>query len=422
MDFSFVLTLALLIQGTAGNAPVDALTFLNNVTQRYSDAVSYHIEATVERTTRNELSHSWQKTLLKAIVAPGGRYRYEGRSGSGSVVFVSNGRTKWNYHIDEHQYTETAAAASASEGRHNIPQEELRADDAKHLVSDIRDLSALHKSASFLPDEIVVLDGRSIECRVVRFKAADIISRKPDAKVEQTVWVDKSRNLIVRIASRIDGYRVIGSNAHIPLISEETTVFNVVQLDAQEPESSFIFSPPPDANRVASFPDHFARSRPLQTAEFVGKQAPEIRLKSEGKEIPLSSYRGKPVFVEFWAIWCGPCIELIPDLKKLYAETASKGLVWVSIENEEDASDAAKFVKEQQIPWPNYHDEDGTLGKAFGLEGVPLGVLIDPEGKITFYSVGYDISELRAAIAKLGPEFCSLAAAPATAGTAPPKP
>ncbi|HXX24850.1 MAG TPA: TlpA disulfide reductase family protein [Terriglobia bacterium] len=422
MDFSFVLTLALLIQGTAVNPPDDALDFLNRVTQRYSDAKSYHIEATLERVDRNELSHNWHKTLLTAIVAPGGRYRFEGRSAFGSAVFVSNGTTKWNYHLDEHQYTETAAAAGDSEKRHFIPQEEIRAHDAQLLVADIRSLSTHHKSASFLPDETVAVGGRSIECRVVRFTGADFISRKPDYKVEETVWVDKSRNLIVKTVLRIDGYRATASGAHIPLFTEETTVFNVVQLDEQEPESSFDFSPPSDAKLVACFPDPSARSRPLQTAEFVGKPAPEIRLIREGKEIPLSSYRGKPVFVEFWAIWCGPCVALIPDLKKLYAETASKGLVWVSIENEEDASDAAKFVKEQQIPWPNYHDEDGTLGRVFGLEGVPLGVLIDPEGKVTFYSVGYDISELRAAVASLGPEFSSVAGPSATPGAAPPKP
>jgi thiol-disulfide isomerase/thioredoxin len=422
MDLPFVLTLALLIQGTPGNAPADALAFLNCVTQRYSDAKSYHIEATVERVDRNELSHSWHKTLLTAIAAPGGRYRFEGRSACGSALFVSNGTTKWIYHMDDHQYTETAAAAGESAKRNYIPQEEIRAHDAQLLVADIRGLVTHHKSASFLPDETVVLDGRSIECRVVRFTGADFISRKPDYKVEETVWVDKSRSLIVKKVGRIDGYMVMDSGGHVPLFTEETTVFNVVQLDGQEPESSFNFSPPQDAKRVASFSDRFARSRPLQADEFVGKPAPEIRLKGEGKEIPLSSYRGKPVFIEFWAIWCEPCIELMPELKKLYAETASKGLVWVSIEREEDAGDAAKFVKNEQIPWPNYHDEDGSLGKAFGLEGVPLGVLIDPEGKVTFHSVGYDISELRAAVAKIGPEFSSVAATSATAGTAPTKP
>jgi thiol-disulfide isomerase/thioredoxin len=422
MGFSVVLTLALLIQDTPGSASADALAFLNWVTQRYSDAKSYHIEATVESVSRNELSRSWQKTLLKAIVAPGGRYRYEGRSMSGSAILISDGTTKWDYHGIEHQYTEAAATASTPEKRRYTPQEEFAATEAKQLVAQIRSLATRLKSASFLPDETVVLDGRSIQCRVVRFTDADFKVAKPDMKVEETVWVDKSRNLVVKTVVRSDGYMIVDLDVHVPLCGEDTTVFPVVQLDEQEPEATFSFSPPPDAKLIASFPDPFARTVEVHPPEFLGKPAPEIHFKREGKEIPLSSYRGKPVFVEFWATWCGPCVDLMPDLKKLYAETASKGLAWVSIDSDEDASASAKFVKDEKIPWPNYHDDDGTLGKAFGREAIPLGILIDSQGKVTFYSVGYDISELRAAVAKLGPEFSSVAATSATAGVAPPKP
>jgi thiol-disulfide isomerase/thioredoxin len=422
MDFSFVLMLALLIQGTVGNAPTDALTFLSNVTQRYSDAKSYHIEATVERADRNELSHSWQKSLLKAIVAPGGRYRYEGRSMFGSAILVSNGTTKWDYHGIEHLYTEAAVTASTPEKRRYTPQEEMPATEAKQLVAQIRSLATRLKSASFLPDETVVLDGRSFECRVVHFTDADFKVAKPDMKFEETVWVDKSRNLVVKTVVRTNGYMIVDLDVHAPLSTEDTTVFPVVQLDEQEPEATFSFSPPADAKLIASFPDPFARSLDVHAVEFVGKPAPEIHLKSAGKEILLSSYRGKPVFVEFWATSCGPCVDLMPDLKKLYAETVSKGLAWVSIDSDEAARASAKFVEDEKIPWPNYHDDDGTLGKAFGREAIPLGVLVDQTGKVTFYRVAYDISELRAAVAKLGPEFSSVAATSATVGTAPPKP
>jgi hypothetical protein len=63
----------------------------------------------------------------------------------------------------------------------------------------------------------------------------------------------------------------------------------------------------------------------------------------------------------------------------------------------------------------------GLLAKAFGREAIPLGVLIDPEGKITFYRAAYDVAELRVAISKLGPAFTSVAAIPATNGNAPTK-
>jgi len=103
-------------------------------------------------------------------------------------------------------------------------------------------------------------------------------------------------------------------------------------------------------------------------------------------------------------------------LAKLYAETQNRGLVWISVDNDEDPSDVAAYLSKKNLsmPWPNYHDEDGSLGKAFHRFGIPLGVLIDAEGKITFYQSGYEIDDLRSAIAKLGPEFNSVASASVT--------
>jgi hypothetical protein len=115
-------------------------------------------------------------------------------------------------------------------------------------------------------------------------------------------------------------------------------------------------------------------------------------------------------------------VNLTPDLKTLYAQTVGKGLVWISIDSDDDSSTAADFIKQEHIPWPNYHDEDGSMGKAFGRKAIPLGVLIDRDGKVVFDSAGYEISELRAAIANLGPEFAGVASAPAEKTSATAKP
>jgi thiol-disulfide isomerase/thioredoxin/outer membrane lipoprotein-sorting protein len=412
MGFLLVLTFALFPQAPATTA--DAPTFLNNVTHRYTEARSYHIEAIVETSTSNELYRNWQKNLLKAIVAPGGRYRYEGRSAHGSSMLVSNGTKEWNYHADEHQYTEAAAAANASTKNRIITMEEMPAMEAKQLVAQLQSLSARIKSASFLPDEKLDLDGHMVECRVIHFTDTDLIIRRPGEKTEGTVWVDKLRNVIVKTASHGGSFVSSGgSSARIPIFMETTTVYPIVQLDEQEPETAFTFSPPADARLVAAFFTPFDQTPELQAARYLAKPAPEIKLKRDGEEIPLSSYRGKPVLLDFWDTWCGPCLAITPDLKKLYAETATKGLVWLAIDDDQDASVPATFIKQQQIPWPNYHDEDGDIGRAFGREGVPLAVLIDPQGKVVFYRYGYDMAELRAAIAKLGREFSSVAAAPA---------
>lgn len=61
------------------------------------------------------------------------------------------------------------------------------------------------------------------------------------------------------------------------------------------------------------------------------------------------------------------------------------------------------------MAWRNYHDPDGALGNKFERNAIPLGILIDAQGKIIFCQSAYDIADLRRAIAKLGPEFSSIA-------------
>ena len=72
-------------------------------------------------------------------------------------------------------------------------------------------------------------------------------------------------------------------------------------------------------------------------------------------------------------------------------------------------SPSAAFISKERIAWPNYHDPEGLLGKTFERNAIPLGILIDAQGKIIFYKSAYEIGDLKRAIAKLGPEFSSMA-------------
>ncbi len=69
------------------------------------------------------------------------------------------------------------------------------------------------------------------------------------------------------------------------------------------------------------------------------------------------------------------------------APAFSFGLVWMSIDNDETPETATKYVAAEHLPWPDYHDGDGVIGDAFGRYAIPLGVLVDSGGTITFYAV-----------------------------------
>ena len=405
MKSTFIAITALLVSRAFANPRPDALTLLKSVCQQYAESKSYHIEAIQDRTTSNELHGSWEKELLVVFVAPNGKYRYEGRSGHGSAILVSDGETRWVYHLDEHLYTRTLLSANAKEKSRIMAGEEMAAQSAKSLVRSIVSLGSQLRSATLLHDERIVVNGRKIKCRVIHIGEDDFRTHKPEIKRAETLWIDESSNLIVKIQRRTDSYTMLPpSGVHIPLLIQDTTVYSITQLGNQE-ASSFTFSPPQDAKLVEAFPDTMMHGSEEHAKEFVGKQAPDIQLKgSDGKITPLSVLRGKPVFIEFWATWCAPCIDLMPELKNLYSQTA-ESVVWIGIDSDEEPSAAKTYLSQEHISWQNYHDEDGSLGEAFQRQGIPLGVLIDAEGKVTFYKSGYDISDFRAALAKISPEF-----------------
>jgi thiol-disulfide isomerase/thioredoxin/outer membrane lipoprotein-sorting protein len=409
MPFPFVLLLVL-ASLQAPNAPSnDAVALLNEVGKHYADAKSYHIEAVEEVTTSTELHRDWSKTLLTAIVMPGGRYRYEGRSGFGSATLVSDGTTQWDYHAYDHLYTQRPAPRKGQEMGRIITQQEGSLWSAKQIVQYMAHRADHLKSANLLPDESITIDGKSIACYVIHYSSQDFETKQSEAKFEWTLWIDKSRKVVLKTYSHGESYLQTEGHGRIPLHEETSVTYSTMDLDSQEPASLFTFAVPTDAKLVETFPGY--RGLP-EEVDLEGKPAPELQFKSpDGKTTALSSFRGKPVFIEFWATWCAPCVDLMPDLAKLYSETADKGLVWMSFDNDNDPSIAAEFISRENIPWPNYHDGDGASGKAFHRLGIPLGVLIDAKGEVTFYRTGYEISELRSAIVKLGPEFGSVASA-----------
>jgi thiol-disulfide isomerase/thioredoxin/outer membrane lipoprotein-sorting protein len=408
MFLAAALPLVFALLPVQSNPPKDGLSLLSEVGQRYIDAKSYHIEAVEERNSSNELQHSWQKTILKAIVMPGGKYRYEGRSGYGAAVLVSDGTKVWDYHVYGHDYTQKPA--SEEEPKHRIiANDDMPLMTARELVRMEAHRADRLNSATLLPEETILAVGKNIPCYVVQYSEKDFKRKDHDLQEEMTIWISKESKTVVKTLSR--EHTVLLPN-HIPIYEETTVTYDVAELDGQVPADTFAFSPPNDAKLVENFPNPFRSSSEAATANLLGKPAPELNFHgTDGKALTLSSLRGKPVFLEFWATWCGPCVELIPDLKQLYAETRSKGLVWISVDDDDDAKTANQFLSREHAAWPNYHDGDGSLGKLVQREGIPLGILIDSEGKVRFYESGYGIAELRAAIAKLGPEFSAVSAA-----------
>ena len=123
-----------------------------------------------------------------------------------------------------------------------------------------------------------------------------------------------------------------------------------------------------------------------------GKPAPELKLKDlDGKDVALSDLRGKVVFVNFWATWCGPCQDEIPSLIDLQNQYASKGFTVVGIAmDDEGKSVVAPFVAKElydvkgqklHINYPILLGNDEASDKFGGILGYPTSFLISRSGK-----------------------------------------
>lgn len=133
----------------------------------------------------------------------------------------------------------------------------------------------------------------------------------------------------------------------------------------------------------------------LQSAKYeplvVGKEAPDFALTDlNEKPIRLSDYRGKVVFLNFWATWCAPCREEMPSMEVLYRNFEKDGLVIlaVSIDRVTTTKDIPPFVKGMNLTFPVLVDSWGKTDKPYKRMGVPETFIIDQQGVIREIIIG----------------------------------
>lgn len=118
-------------------------------------------------------------------------------------------------------------------------------------------------------------------------------------------------------------------------------------------------------------------------------EAPDFTLKDlNGKQVQLRDFRGKVVFLNFFATWCVPCRLEMPAMERLSRAFKDKGLVVLAVDIKESAKAVRAFLKELKVTFPALLDEDGSVAFTYGIRPLPATFLIGRDGKILWRAFG----------------------------------
>jgi len=121
----------------------------------------------------------------------------------------------------------------------------------------------------------------------------------------------------------------------------------------------------------------------LEIGTEEGKLAPDFLLGAlDGSEVRLSALRGQPVVLNFWATWCAPCRQELPQFVSAYDRFQGQGLVVLGVNMQEGKSIARGFADDFGMKFPIPIDVDGEVGDEYRLLGLPMTYFIDREGVV----------------------------------------
>jgi thiol-disulfide isomerase/thioredoxin len=130
---------------------------------------------------------------------------------------------------------------------------------------------------------------------------------------------------------------------------------------------------------------HFADDPELATQ----KMAPAFEVTSlDGAKFNLDAMGGRVVLVDFWATWCGPCNEELPEMKRIAKEFSGQPFVMISVSSDKDEAAWKEFIQKHEMTWVQYRDDDHKLADEFGVTSIPHYFTIDSDGVLTSEMMG----------------------------------
>lgn len=119
---------------------------------------------------------------------------------------------------------------------------------------------------------------------------------------------------------------------------------------------------------------------------LVGKKAIDFHVQDlDGNDLSLEQYRGNVVLLDFWAVWCSPCIVEMPNVKEVYEKYKDQHFQIIGISLDQTREVLIGYLKKEGITWPQFFDGNGwenRVAKMYGISAIPQMYLIDGEGVV----------------------------------------
>lgn len=168
-----------------------------------------------------------------------------------------------------------------------------------------------------------------------------------------------------------------------PIIAAAAIVLATTGCSHRAPTVGLSPATPPSTDPTASP----ALNTSVATGIEIGQRAPDFTLTSfTGERVSLSSLRGRPIIIDFWAGWCPFCITEFPALERAYQSERAAGLVVLGVHRSADEDQAAgeRFARDRGVTFPLLQDEGDRVYRTFsgGTPAMPLSYFIDRDGII----------------------------------------
>lgn len=355
----------------------EAKTLLDQVAATYKAIQSFNVTGTLSADINVGGDVSAEKSSFAASFIAPNKFKHEMRDARGNLDMIvgSTGEKLYAYRPNRNDYRQT-----------NAPKERVAFDAIPNPMRDLLQLENPSLMAALCEDAAKFLTDQTIEVNKMADTDIDGVKHPTLAfkseSADYNVAFNPKTNLIRRMTFDM---RKTFAKSRDDVKKYDLTYDYVNSAPVSAIGDAFAWNIPDGAREaIATVPDFGDIEKAL-----LGKPAPDFTLKGlDGKPVSLGQLRGNVIILDFWATWCGACTASLPGLNSIHKELKDKGLQTFAVDLEE-TKDLVQPVAARVCPdIPVLLDEDSSVGKSYGVSGIPHTVVIGKDGKVRKVIIG----------------------------------